>query len=263
MKQETINKTKTTSPVVMDKAAKALVATEEQTFGIEGVDSKDILIPKLLVMQGLSKLVVEDKAQMGDFVDSVNGEILGSAREKAPKPVTIIPIKTFKTWIEYEKIDDKKLEFRGIVPMDETNANWPLEEVKDGRDMRRDRCINFYVLLKDKPDDLPYLMTFKRTSYRAGMKLATHFKKCELAALRGKPVPPAATMFDVTATKTSNDQGTFYVFDVVQKEATAPEHLKLAWEWFQMFRTASVKVDNSDLQADDSAVGSVEDDGRF
>lgn len=238
----------------------------EQTWGTEGTDSRDILIPKLLVMQGLSKMVVEDKAQMGDFVDSVSGEILGSAREKNPKPVTVIPIKTFKTWIEYEKIDDKKLEYRGTIPMDASNANWQMEEVKDGREIRRDRCINFYVLLKDKPDDLPYLMTFKRTSYRAGMKLATHFKKCELAALRGKPVPPAATMFNVTATKTSNDQGTFYVFDVVQSETTSPEHLKLAWEWFQMLKTQNVKVDNSDLEGEVTQEGTpeeVQDDGRF
>jgi hypothetical protein len=257
MKQETVKETKKAAAPPVVKAKQELTTeVYEGGWGTEGTDSRDILIPKLLVMQGLSKMVTDDKAQMGDFVDSVSGEILGSAREKDLRPVKFVPIMTFKTWVEYEKIEikgkDAKLEFRGIIPMTEANANWPLEEEKEGKSLRRDRCINFYVLLADKPDDLPYLITFRRTSFRAGQKLATHFKKCELAALRGKPVPPAATVFALTASKLTNEKGTFYVADLSPTGTTPKETLKLAWDWYQMLKTANVKVDNSDLVGDDA-----------
>ena len=270
MKQETVKETKKANIPAVKAQSNLPVEAHEQNWGTEGTDSRDILIPKLLVMQGLSKMVVAEKASMGDFVDSVTGEVLGSGREKDLKPVPFIPIMTFKTWAEYEKIEQKgkepKLEFKGIIPMTEANANWPLEEEKDGVPVRRDRCINFYVLLADKPDDLPYLITFRRTSYRAGQKLATHFKKCELAALRGKPVPPAKSIFNLTATKLTNDKGTFFVADVERSGETPNESLKLAWDWFQMLKTSNVKVDNSDLEGDVAPTESNDDvtmDERF
>jgi hypothetical protein len=266
----TTKETKKTTPPPQVPAVKANnLPTEayEQNWGTEGTDSRDILIPKLLIMQGLSKMVTEDKAQMGDFVDSVTGELLGSGREKALQDVNFIPIMTFKTWVEYEKIEVKgkepKLEFKRIIPMDETNANWELEEDKDGITIRRDRCINFYVLLANKTDDLPYLITFRRTSYRAGQKLATHFKKCELAALRGKPVPPAATIFKLSASKMTNEKGTFYVVDVTPSEPTPKESLKMAWDWFQMLKASNVKVDHSDLTGEvEPETEIIEDDGK-
>jgi hypothetical protein len=225
-------------------------------WGTEGVDSSDILIPKLLMMQGLSKLVSADKAQMGDIVNSVTNEVLGTAREKDRKPVTIIPIMTYKTWVEHEIIGDKR-KFLRIIPMDKTNADLPNESEGTGeltgKLISRDRALNFYVLVKGDESGLPYAMTFKRTSYRTGQKLATHFKTCELAALRGKPVPPAATTFNVCGNKVTNDDGTFYVLDIEPGEKTTGDDLQRAYEWWMTLKKSTVKVDNSDLTTDSAA----------
>ena len=234
---------KTTTPVKTNGALPP--ATYESGWGTEGVDKRDILIPKLLLMQGLSELVTEERAQIGDIVDSVTGEVLGTCRDSGKKPVKFIPISTFKTWVEFQKVNGTA-KFTRIVPMTEENANWAME---DG-EFTRDRCINFYVLLADRPEELPYLLSFRRTGYRAGQKLATFFTKCELAARRGKPVPPAAKVWALAGSKQSNDKGTYYVFDVEMAGDTSKEALQTAFEWFQTLRTQQTKVDHSDLAGD-------------
>jgi hypothetical protein len=241
------------------KAEKNLPQVFDSAWGTEGVDKRDILIPKLLVMQGLSDLVTEEKAQMGDIVDSVTGEVLGSCREKDYKPVPVIPIMTFKTWVVFKKSGNGQTEFKEIIPMTAGNENLPRED----EEFVRDRCINFYVLNANRTDELPYLLSFRRTSYRAGAKLATYFTKCELAARRGRPVPPAARIWNLGGSKQSNDKGTFYVFDVEQAGETPKEAIQTAFEWYQTLRTQSTKVDHSDLSGgvtDDTAATDAVDD---
>lgn len=231
--------------------------TEAAEWGLdEAVDTQDILIPKLLVMQGLSKAVADEKAQMGEFIDSLTYEILGSAREKDPKPVEFIPLTMFKTWIRYEKIGDDKLDFRGIHPVTPENADWKWEETdEDGNHFRNDQCLNFYVILKEKADDpmeMPYLLTFRRTSYKNGKKLATHFAKCQRALQLNKVVPPASNTFKLTAVKTTNDEGTFYVMDIEPGGKTSKEHIQVAKDWVATIKQSNVKVDNSDIVGDES-----------
>lgn len=235
----------------------------ESSWGTEGTDTQDILIPKLLVMQGLSDLVTQERAQMGDFCNSVTGEIIGSAREKDFRPVIFIPIMTFKTWVVSQKADPaEKYEFKEVIPMTPANSGWELEEQVDGMYVRRDRCLNFFVLVEGQTDGLPFSLTFRRTSYRAGQKLATHFKTCELAAARGRPVPPASKTFKLIAHKETNDHGTFYVLDVEPGAATSSEDLKIAFEWYQTLRSRQVKVDDSDLK-DETVAKETVDTSRF
>lgn len=243
MAKELVKKAETTAVAVPE---------HERGWGTGGTDTRDILIPKILGMQGLSRLVADGKAAMGDIVNSVTGEILGNMREVGKKPLKIIPITTFKTWVEnvVTEIPGQQVQkkFKGIVPMTPENADLPFESIVDGKKIQRDRTLNFYVLVEGQTSEFPYLLSFRRTSFRAGQKLATHFIKCEIAAVRGKPVPPAATMFSLTGNKVTNEKGTFYVFDIEPAGPTASDDLKAAYEWFQILKKAAVRVDHSDLE---------------
>lgn len=239
------------------------LAIMESDWGSEGVDSTDILIPKILLMQGLSDYVAEGSAQMGDLVNSVSAKLLGTAREKDKKPVCIIPISTFKTWAEYTVDTKGGLKYKQTIPMTAANADLPLEDMVDNVKIRRDKCLNFYVLNVDEPEEFPYVITFKRTSYHAGKKLATHFVKCQQAKALGKPVPPAATMFNLSGVKTQNDFGTFYVFDVAEAGKTSPELLAKAYHWYQVIKTKAVKVDESDVVETETVVESDSEAHRF
>jgi hypothetical protein len=215
--------------------------TEAGSWGTEGLDAQDILIPKLLCMQGLSKLVADRKAMMGDMINSTTSEVVGNDQ----KPIEIIPILNFNTWVEYEKIGGK-LKFKTITPVTAANRNQPIEEkLPNGIEVRRDYCINFYVLLaRDAADPaaLPYVLCFKRTSLGAGKKLATHLFDC-----KSRKLPSAVKSFKLEAVKKQNDQGTFYVFDVTPARNTNREEITTAYSWYKRIAAQETKVDNSDL----------------
>lgn len=224
------------------------------------INPANILIPKLLVMQGLSKFVVEEKAQMGDFVDSVSGEILGSAREKAYKPVKIIPIKLWENWVVYERVDGS-VKFSEIIDITPQNENWEQEAITpEGKQLVRFKAINAFVLVADKLDYFPFQMTFKSTSYTAGKKLATYFMQQE-QMLR---LPAFYNTVDVTAKKLTNEKGTFFVMDIdlTQKAKAKEEAIIMADKWFGVLNSQKLKVDQSDLHEAETTTKKV-DDTRF
>ena len=230
---------------------KAEIAAAQNEWGLdEQIDASVIEIPKLLLMQGLSKAVAAEKASMGEFIDSLTYEVVGSAREKDFKPVEIIPLTMSVSWVKYEKIGDK-LDFKGVFPLTKENADWKWEETNaDGDVFRNDQCLNFYVLLKGKADDpmeLPYALTFRRTSFRNGKKLSSHFAKCQRAMQLGRIIPPASKSFMLSGYKETNDHGTYYVMDIEPGETIAEELQTVAKGWVKTIRSSSIKVDDSDL----------------
>lgn len=174
------------------------------------IDKADIMIPRLLVMQGLSEFVAEEKAQMGDIVNSVTVEVLGGKS----KAVKFIPLSHFKTVAYY------RVEAQGQPPVYErteawnpkTHANLEWEQVIDGKKYVVNQCLNFYVMLErdmENPAAFPYLLTFRRTSYKNGKKLINHFMQMDMMG-----VEPWFGVLELTSLKQVNDSGTFYVFDV-------------------------------------------------
>jgi len=210
------------SKAVTKKNNKAnLPATPEgfgAAWGTENIDASQLTIPKILCMQGLSQMVADGDAQMGDIVDSLTGERLGCGREKDFAPLDFVPLYSFQEWVVYEKMKNGELQFIEKVPFGPDNASWKW----DTEDQKRVVVMNFYVMLEKDLDDegaLPYLLSFRSTSYKAGKKLATLVKK---GALAQRPAP--AYTYTLTAHKDSNDKGTFYVFDVKKKGETAGQY---------------------------------------
>lgn len=237
-------KVKQETKLVVKETNAPAVSDADGAWGTEGVDHRDVLIPKLLVMQGLSKFVTDEVANLGDIVDSVTGEIVGPRG----KGVEIIPIMSYKTWVNFHRVGEK-LSFIGIEPMTAQNADREWEEKQaDGSTIRHDACLNFFVMLAS--DDgtsgqLPYLLSFRRASYKTGRKLATFFKQCQIAQ---PPVPPASQVWKLTGVKEENDEGVFYVFGAEPVRKSTAEEVARAKTWYLALRTNTSKVDNSDLE---------------
>lgn len=215
------------------------------SWGSEGVDRGDVLIPKLLLQQALSKYVVDGKAKAGDMVDSLTGNVLGDKN----KAVEVVPILMTKTWRIME-LEGNKYEYRRIEPVDSKNADSALEWEESGKKFRRDKCLNFFVLLADQagePDAFPYAVTFARTSLTAGKQLATHFAKSQMLKQ-----PPAAKSLKLTCTLVKNDLGSFYVFGVDQGRSTKPEELTNAYNWYKTLQVNKdrIRVDDSDTNTE-------------
>lgn len=247
----------------MQKTAVALADdVPEGAWGTENVSAKDIIIPKILLMQGQSSFVTEGIAMVGQLIDSVSKEVLGGAWGKDKNvPVEFIPFYTFRTWVESRK-NGEKFDFVRQVPMTASNEDLPVEFTEGNDVMRRDRCINVYALL---PRDLeagagyiPYVISFRRTSFTAGKKLSSFLSKL---ADFGKPA--AAKIFRINVLDKENDKGKFKIFDIEQVSDTPKEYMAQAYKWYKKVQTSAVKVDDSDLKSEKVVEETSNDDITF
>lgn len=208
--------------------------TPEQFAG--DYDAKDVVIPRISLMQGLSEAVADGHANMGDIVNSVNYEKLGGK----DSPVDIIPLKLFKTVTESVQRDGS-WEYVKTYQWDALSANLPLEDKDpEGNAIKRDRCLNVYCLVAKELEAgtaFPYLLTFRRTSFMAGRKLSTHLSKAAFMKQY-----PWSHVLGLTCNLVKGDKGNYYVYDVVVKRrSTMPEQLAGA-EWARMVVGTSVTV---------------------
>jgi hypothetical protein len=212
----------------------ALSATTLDDWGQSEISSKDIVIPKILAMQGLSELVSEGKAKLGDFVDSISGEVLGSIE----KPVEFVPFHMEKVWIiSVKKKGESKFEFDRYEPVTPQNMDYPFE-AQVGDDMvKYEYTLQFYVLL---PHDtsMPYVLSFKSTSLRSGKVLSTQmYVRNRAAGL----TPPSYTML-LGGKKEKNDKGTFIVMDTRVKGRTPAELETECLNWYKVIKAGGAKV---------------------
>jgi len=219
------------------KESSALSTEFNEDWGAnEQFSPKDLVIPRILAMQGMSEFVTEGKAKFGDMIESMGEKVLGSFE----KSFEITPFKMEKWW-RIETPDGKEL--KRMIPVvsdptsEEYNENMPYEGVDpEFGECRRVLAYNFYVLLAGEA--MPYMVQFKSTSAKAGKKLATQmFVKNRMANKS-----PAGTTFSLSVSKQQNDHGTFSVFDVSISRDTTKEEEAEALKWFKMFKTTTVKV---------------------
>jgi hypothetical protein len=214
--------------------SESLLAHDLGEWGTGDISSKDLIIPKILAMQGLSELVTDGKAKIGDFVDSVSGEVLGSIE----KPLSFVPFHMEKTWIiSRKKKGEQKFEFEKYEAVTPQNMELPFES-KDGDDeIKNEYALQFYVLL---PHDtsMPYVLTFKSTSLRSGKVLSTQmYVRNRAAGL----VPPAYIM-ELGGKKEKNDKGTFVVMETKPKGKTPDALIAECLNWYKVIKAGGAKV---------------------
>ena len=224
------------------KQESTAVATEEMmgAWGTPQVSSKDIIIPKILCMQGLSQLVSDEKAKMGDLVDNMTNEVIGNC---VKKPVAFIPFHMEKILIISKKVGND-FEFERIEQVTPANENKPYEEQVGDDLFKNEFAMNFYVL---RPEDMsiPYIISFKGMSRKSGKILATQMFVRNAAA--GK-IPPAYVM-ELSGTKTKNDKGTFFVMETKSVRESSQEEIKSAFTWYKTVNAGGVKVHEEAAQS--------------
>lgn len=220
--------------VVAQTGTEVALAADLGEWGTGDISSRDLVIPKILAMQGLSELVSEGKAKLGDFVDSVSGEVLGSIEN----PVEFIPFHMEKTWIiSRKKKGEGKFEFERYEPVTSENQDYPFEAQEGDDTLKYEYTLQFYVLL---PHDtsMPYVISFKSTSLRSGKVLSTQmYVRNRAAGL----VPPAYTML-LTGKKEKNDKGTFIVMETKPKGKTPNNLIAECLNWYKVIKEGGAKV---------------------
>lgn len=243
----------------------------------QAVLKSDIVVPKVLCMQGLSKFVMDDKAKAGQFVRSTNAEVLGGK----DKPLEFIPLRFDSLWMNQEQISEKEWAFRGYEPRTAHNEVDEWEWINDdGKKMKRTKTMHLYALLPQDIDRqiqaiesfketgdidvdaalIPVVISFRNTSFKAAKDVSTLFLKAEeLSKELGVPVPVYGRTMKLTTTMEENDKGKFYVLAVEPAGKTKPEHLAKSKSWLERMSQMTLKVDASDeeepVKADEPAGG--------
>ena len=221
------------------KMKKNQVKVQEQTspqtvpnnadWGIE-ISKDDLLMPKILMMQKMSELVEEQKAKPGELVDSLTEEVLCAQGES----LEIIP---FRSETIYKEM--RAGEFHAVIPATE---KLPLEEMIDGVKVERDLIIQVFVLIPVPGlDDIPYVISFKRTSRKAGQKIVTKFWRHQMAGL-----PSCAVSWKLSVKKVAGDKGAYYVYDTTLSRKSTQEEIAKAFMFNQSIISGKRKVDHSD-----------------
>ena len=259
MKAQTENKS-----VDLKKTNNVAVAYDLAEWGEAPALGQDTIIPKILPMQPTSVMVTEGKAVMGEFRDSLSGAKLGSIVE----PLEVLPFHLEKFWDIYI-FDNKsdKFEWQGAEPLIENpaqagyNDNLPWsDKTADGVEMKRVRRMNFYVMLPSElaaGGTVPYILSFKSTSFREGKKMFTqmYFRN------KASHLPPPAYTFKLSGVKQKNEKGVFIVLNVELGRASTKPEITACLEWFRIIKKGGVKIDDSDLNVSDAAFADVDDTG--
>ena len=243
--------------------ALAPVSESLESWGPSPMSSKDLIVSKILPMQMMSKKVIEGIGVFGDLRDTVNGEKFGDLST----PLEFVPFHMEKVFIESSVIGNKKT-YLGQTPITQANENLPFESVVEGKTISRDYTINFYCILPKQVQPemasqgggcLPYIVSFRRTSLRAGKKVATQ----AYAANAAMNKPPAATVMTLHAVKTTNDLGTYVTLDTKAARLSTKEELATAFFWFKAMKAMNLKVDDSDLKEESNSTTGISETAEF
>jgi hypothetical protein len=249
--------------------------------------STDIIIPKLLLMQGLSEFVSDKKKcpltgkkiDTGDFVRSTTCEVVGGEE----KPISFIPLKMVNGWRVLEEVAGK-FEFRRTEPRTAANEMAPWEFTENGAKWKRVKTLDVFALLPqdieafqkelaDLKDDempdltktlMPVVISFRSTSFNAGKSVATFFGQVrDMARATNRPLVPYGYSLELSTVADKNDKGNYYVFKV-GKATKIPEAMKPeAQRWFENLMSLPSNEIRVDETGDDTAIPSMSSGSQF
>lgn len=192
--------------------------------GFEDFDPSDLEVGELSLQQKTSKQVEAEITKPGDIFDTLNGVVIGNETI----PCEIIPLHHKKVWLSQYK--DGKKEFVGEIPFSPANANWKYDgDMMNNRPVKNNLNYVWKVLVlgADGNVAMPCLIYFGGYSRRAGQKLNT-------LVVQGQAVGklPYETTAFLSSIKTSNDQGTFHMFNLTNGKPTPQSVLDTAKNWY-------------------------------
>jgi hypothetical protein len=254
MEKETTRKRieKALAPVQETAAA---VMDMDDSWAEETINTEDIVLPRILLMQALSPLVAEkEMAEPGDIVKSTTEEVVAAKGSL----LRIVPITSFKTWRKEKKVDGKwKFYDQEDYTPATANRGWEEFEDMDPKTNKKEtfkwvRCFNFYVNLKSDLEAavkgesaaLPCLVSFKSTSFDTGKKIYSGIAEgmTMKSPKNPKGLPAFSREYSLSSKKTVGDKGTFYTFEVIQGKLIPDEERAIANKWYSTVKKSSVKV---------------------
>lgn len=223
-------------------------------FGMENMISQDVKLPKILLMQAMSKMTQDDAvgARQGEIRDSAEKKLLA----KKDGFVQIIPFYFTNHWMVQKEVNGK-MEFHKIEDRTGNDANRQYETIVEGVRYTNDKLLNIFCIIASGNLQVPYQLGLRRASLKnAGQSF---LQKVQL--LRAINKAPAHVVFNLGVKMVENDKGSWFAFtldtakDADGKDlASTPEQLAAAIEHYKTVKNYVVdgKLDLSTTDEDSS-----------
>lgn len=140
--------------------------------GLENMEARDMVIPRLVLMQGLSPQVTEGEATIGQIYNSVTREMLLDRDEEC----FFIPIYHYKEWIQWaDRSSNQGIADRTMDPESEMAQSAMRGDTRENSEGREVRIVteyhNFVVFLPHVSLEYPMILGCCRTNYKKGRQL--------------------------------------------------------------------------------------------
>jgi hypothetical protein len=180
--------------LVINETSTEVAAYNASDWGDIGLETKDLVLPRILIQQATSEAVKTKKASDGDLLNTLTDEVLGTSVEVLPffKRESIV----------IEKWNGKKFEFLKIVPYE--GKQKPFEEEIGGVRYKNSHMYEIFCLTKDM--GLPHIIPFKGTSNKIGRNLLTMMYAQNIA----EKLSPAGKWINYHTKQESNKDGDLY-----------------------------------------------------
>lgn len=211
-------------------------------YGFEETDSKDIVIPRIKVINALSPERVDGEAQEGDILNSLTHEDVKGKR--------FIPVKQYYSNIHWNPDRDAEprmfcRSFDGKVGQNEDGVcicsqcgKNQFDNSKTGR-AAQPQCtsyLNFLGFFEDSP--MPVVLSFARTNYNEGRKMLSIAKSMRSAIWD--------YAYTIESRLVAKDRNKWYIMVPSMAGPTTPEQRKLAFDLYSTIHVNEIKADYED-----------------
>jgi hypothetical protein len=247
--------------VVVKEETALMIPEMDMGFGMDNLINSDIRVPKILLVQQMSKMATDDKIQArpGELRESFEGTKLGDVKN----PVKIVPFYFTNTWT-VKKEKNGKMEFYDIQDRVGSDIQRDYEGLDaDSVKTTNHKTLNLFALVVGQSSSIPYMISFMNSSFKFAAQ--PFLNKANLLAapyrLQDKK-SPAHIVWNLGSIVIENDKGKFFAFTIEaakdekgQDIPTSNELLSSAYHQYKLITSHlkdGGKIDMSDLSDDES-----------
>lgn len=218
--------------VVETKTAELTVPLDANEWGDVAVESKDLILPKILLQQAMSEAVKERTARDGDYLNT----LLSSVCSNDKGEVSVLPFFCRQSYV-VEKFNGRKFEYLRTDPYIVGEQARPWEEELGGVKYKNVHVYEFFCLTEE--GGLPAIVPFKSTSHKAGKKLFNIM----YVANRQQGKAPAHNWITLGRKEDTNDSGDkYWVMDFGLGRQSTKEEIAECLSWIRTIKESNVSA---------------------
>lgn len=214
------------------KTTEVAAPIDAMEWGDVAVESKDLILPKILLQQAMSEAVKQRQARDGDYLNT----LLSSVCSNDKGEVAVLPFFCRQSYI-VEKFNGRKFEYLRTDPYILGEQARPWEEEIGGVKHKNVHVYEFFCLTEE--GGLPAIVPFKSTSHKIGKKLFNIM----YVANRQQGKAPAHNWIVLGRKEESNDTGDkYWVMDFTLGKQSTKEEIAECLSWIRTIKESNVSA---------------------